>query len=217
MSRLNVNPTRMELNRLKKRLKTARRGHKMLKDKRDELMKKFIEVVKENVRLRESMEKHVMKAHSSFVIARAVMQGENVEEALMFPKNNIDLNVTEDNVMSVKVPVFEFESLSESENIYPYGLHSTSGELDGAVSNLTEAFPVLIELAEKEKTSQLLAKEIEKTRRRVNALEYVMIPQLEETIRYITMKLEENERGNITRLMKVKDMMIEEARQSYSK
>lgn len=216
MARLNVNPTRMELNRLKRRLKTARRGHKLLKDKRDELMKKFIEVVKENVRLREKMEGMVMEAHGSFVIARAVMQSENLEEALMFPKKQVDLNVSEENVMSVKVPVFDFEEVEDGDtNIYPYGLHSTSGELDGAVMNLTDAFPVLMSLAEKEKTSQLLAREIEKTRRRVNALEYVMIPQLEETIRYITMKLDENERGNITRLMKVKDMMLEEQRQAH--
>lgn len=216
MARINVNPTRMELNRLKKRLKTARRGHKLLKDKRDELMKKFIEIVKENIRLREDMETKVMDAHSSFVIARAVMQSENLEEALMFPKRKIDLQVSQENVMSVKVPVFEFEDVEEGDtNIYPYGLHSTSGELDGAVLNLTDAFPVLMALAEKEKTAQLLAREIEKTRRRVNALEYVMIPQLEETIRYITMKLEENERGNITRLMKVKDMMIEAQRMKH--
>ena len=206
----------MELNRLKKRLKTARRGHKLLKDKRDELMKKFIEIVRENIRLREEMEDKIMDAHSSFVIARAVMQSENLEEALMFPKKKVDLQVKQENVMSVRVPVFDFEKVEEGDtNIYPYGLHSTSGELDGGVHNLTDAFPVLMSLAEKEKTSQLLAREIEKTRRRVNALEYVMIPQLEETIRYITMKLDENERGNITRLMKVKDMMVEEQRQAH--
>lgn len=216
MARLNVNPTRMELNRLKKRLKTARRGHKLLKDKRDELMKKFIAVVKENIKLREKMESKVSDAHSSFVIARAVMQTENLEEALMFPKRKVELNVSEENIMSVRVPVFEYEDVEEGDtNIYPYGLHSTSGELDGAVLNLTEAFPVLIALAEKEKTAQLMAREIEKTRRRVNALEYVMIPQIEETIKYITMKLEENERGNITRLMKVKDMMVAEMRQKH--
>lgn len=218
MARLNVNPTRMELNRLKKRLKTARRGHKLLKDKRDELMKKFITIVKENIKLREEMESSITDAHSSFIIARAVMQTENLEEALMFPKKRISLGVNEVNVMSVKVPVFEHEEQPENDtNIYPYGLNSTSGELDGAVYNLTKAFPILIALAEKEKTAQLLAREIEKTRRRVNALEYVMIPQLEETIRYITMKLDENERGNITRLMKVKDMMLEEVRQKHNK
>ena len=179
-------------------------------------MKKFIEIVKENIRLRNEMEDKIMDAHSSFVIARAVMQAENLEEALMFPKKKVDLQVEQENVMSVRVPVFGFEKVEEGDtNIYPYGLHSTSGELDGAVHNLTDAFPVLMSLAEKGKTSQLLAREIEKTRRRVNALEYVMIPQLEETIRYITMKLDENERGNITRLMKVKDMMVEEQRQAH--
>ncbi len=211
MARLNVNPPWMELNTLKKRLKTARRGHKLLKDKRDELMKKFISIVKENVKLREKMESMVMDVHSSFIIARAVMRSENLDEALMMPKITVDLDVSEENIMSVRVPVFEYdEDSGKGANIYPYGLHSTSGELDGAVYSLTEAFPVLMNLAEKEKTAQLLAREIEKTRRRVNALEYVMIPQLEETIKYITMKLDENERGNITRLMKVKDMMVEE-------
>ena len=151
MARLNVNPTRMELNRLKKRLKTARRGHKLLKDKRDELMKKFIEIVKENIQLREEMESKIKDAHSSFVIARAVMQSANLEEALMFPKRKVDLLVVEENIMSVKVPVFNFEDVEEGDtNIYPYGLHSTSGELDGAVLNLTDAFPVLMSLAEKE-------------------------------------------------------------------
>lgn len=211
MARLNVNPTRMELNRLKKRLKTARRGHKLLKDKRDELMKKFIAIVKENKKLREKMESMVMDMHSSFVIARAVMRSENLDEALMVPRLSLDLGVSEDNIMSVRVPVFDYDrDRGKGADIYPYGLHSTSGELDGAVHSITEAFPVLMDLAEKEKTAQLLAREIEKTRRRVNALEYVMIPQLEETIKYITMKLDENERGNITRLMKVKDMMVEE-------
>lgn len=215
MARLNVNPTRMELNRLKKRLKTARRGHKLLKDKRDELMKKFIAIVRENKNLREKMESMVMDMHSSFVIARAVMRSENLDEALMVPRLSLDLDVSEDNIMSVRVPVFNYDrdrdrGKGKGANIYPYGLHSTSGELDGAVYSITEAFPVLMDLAEKEKTAQLLAREIEKTRRRVNALEYIMIPQLEETIKYITMKLDENERGNITRLMKVKDMMVEE-------
>jgi V/A-type H+-transporting ATPase subunit D len=213
MARLNVNPTRMELNRLKKRLKTARRGHKLLKDKRDELMKKFIAIVRENKNLREKMESMVMDMHSSFVIARAVMRSENLDEALMVPRLSLDLDVSEDNIMSVRVPVFNYDrdrDKGKGANIYPYGLHSTSGELDGAVYSITEAFPVLMDLAEKEKTAQLLAREIEKTRRRVNALEYIMIPQLEETIKYITMKLDENERGNITRLMKVKDMMVEE-------
>ena len=213
MARLNVNPTRMELNKLKKRIKVARRGHKLLKDKRDELMKKFIEIVKLNKKLREQMEEMLSGAHSSFIIARAVMSSEYLEEALMIPKKRIELTVDYDNIMSVKVPKFIFEEQeSDDSNIYPYGLNTTSGELDGAIYNLTEVLPIMLKLAEIEKTTQLLAREIEKTRRRVNALEYVMIPQLEETIKYISMKLEENDRGNTTRLMKVKDMMVEQQR-----
>ncbi|MFO7637200.1 MAG: V-type ATP synthase subunit D [Clostridia bacterium] len=213
MGRLNVNPTRMELNRLKKRLTVARRGHRLLKDKRDELMKRFIVIVNENKALREEMERLLMKSHENFIMARAIMPSENLEEALMVPKNQVVLQMGEQNIMSVRVPLFTCEEENASHsNIYPYGILSTSAQLDDSVYNLTMVFPVMLKLAEKEKTMQLIAKEIEKTRRRVNALEYIMIPQLNETIRYISMKLDENERGNITRLMKVKDMMIEEAR-----
>ncbi|MCK5811694.1 MAG: V-type ATP synthase subunit D [Clostridiales bacterium] len=213
MARLNVNPTRMELNKLKKRIKVARRGHKLLKDKRDELMKKFIIIVKENKTMREKMEEMIKKAHDSFIIARAIMPFENLEEALMIPKKSVQLNLGNENIMSVNVPKFLVDEVTTDDgNIYPYGLHSTSGELDGAIYNLTEVLPIMLKLAELEKTTQLMAREIEKTRRRVNALEYVMIPQLQETIKYITMKLDENERGNTTRLMKVKDMMLEQQR-----
>jgi len=213
MAVMRVNPTRMELTRLKKRLKVARRGHKLLKDKRDELMKKFLDLVRRNKELREKVEEMLMKVHSNFLIARAVMSTEVLEEALMFPKQSVSLEVSSRNIMSVDVPVLDFKTSSDDPaNIYPYGFASTSGELDGAISTLSEVLPYMLELAQMEKSAQLLAEEIEKTRRRVNALEYVMIPQLEETIKYITMKLDENERGNLTRLMKVKDMMIEQAR-----
>jgi V/A-type H+/Na+-transporting ATPase subunit D len=212
---LRVNPTRMELTRLKKRLKVARRGHKLLKDKRDELMKKFLELVRKNKELREKLEELLMKAHTNFLIARAVMSAEVLEEALMFPKQSVSLEVSTRNVMSVDVPVLNFHRESEDEsNIYPYGFATTSGELDGAIDALSEVLPFMLELAQVEKSAQLLALEIEKTRRRVNALEYVLIPQLVETIKYITMKLDENERGNLSRLMKVKDMMLEQARQA---
>lgn len=218
MAILRVNPTRMELTRLKKRLKVARRGHKLLKDKRDELMKKFLELVRRNKELREKVEEMLMKAHANFLIARAVMSSEILEEALMFPKQSVSLEVSTQNIMSVDVPVLDFKTASEDEsNIYPYGFATTSGELDGAISTLSEVLPYMLELAQMEKSAQLLAEEIEKTRRRVNALEYVLIPQLTETIKYITMKLDENERGNLTRLMKVKDMMIEQARQAIAK
>ena len=212
---LRVNPTRMELTRLKKRLAIARRGHKLLKDKQDELMKKFLDLVKRNKELREKVEGMLMKVHENFLIARAVMSSESLEGALMFPKQSISLDVSSQNVMSVSVPVFNYNLSSTYESdIYPYGFASTSGELDAAIGTLSEALPFMLELAQMEKSSQLLAQEIERTRRRVNALEYVLIPPLTETIKYITMKLEENERGNLVRLMKVKDMMIEEARKS---
>jgi V/A-type H+-transporting ATPase subunit D len=212
MARLNVNPTRMVLTNLKRRLKTAKRGHKLLKDKRDELMKKFLEIVRENRRERETVEKMLKDVNSRFVLARALMSDTHLEEALIYPKQKVTLKASSRNIMSVEVPVFEFSAEGQSgDDIYPYGFATTSGELDGAMSALQEVTPHLLRLAELEKTAQLLADEIEKTRRRVNALEYVMIPNLEETIKYIVMKLDENERGNLTRLMKVKDMMLEEA------
>jgi len=212
MAIMRVNPTRMELTRLKKRLQVARRGHKLLKDKLDELMKQFLDLVRKNKELREKVEEMLMKAHQDFLIARAVMSSEGLEAALMLPKQCISLDVSTQNIMSVEVPVLKFTTSSSDESdIYPYGFASTSGELDGAILTLSKVLPYMLELAQMEKSSQLLAQEIEKTRRRVNALEYVMIPQLTETIKYISMKLDENERGNITRLMKVKDMMLEQA------
>ena len=217
MALMRVNPTRMELTRLKKRLKVARRGHKLLKDKRDELMKKFLELVRKNKELREKVEEMLMTVHRNFLIARAVMSSESLEAALMFPKQSVSLEVSTKNVMSVDVPVLEYKTSSPDDtDIYPYGLAATSAELDGAIGTLSDVLPYILELAQMEKSAQLLAEEIEKTRRRVNALEYVMIPQLTETINNITMKLDENERGNLTRLMKVKDMMIEQARQAMN-
>ncbi|HNR05388.1 MAG: V-type ATP synthase subunit D [Clostridiaceae bacterium] len=209
MAKLNVNPTRMELTGLKGRLKTAKRGHKLLKDKQDELMKKFIDYVKRNMELRLDVEKELTAAFKNFLIARAVMSSEVLEEAIMYPTQKINLEMSTKNIMSVNSPVFNLvkEENKEASSIYPYGFAATSGELDGAIFSLQEVFDKLIELAQVEKTCQLMADEIEKTRRRVNALEYVMIPQLIETVKYITMKLDENERGSRVRLMKVKDMM----------
>lgn len=213
MARINVNPTRMELNNLKKRVVTARRGHKLLKDKRDELVKQFMNIVKENKKLREICERMLGEAQNDFMLSRASISDDIIEESLMYPKSRIRLDVQTRNIMGVKVPVItNIDDTEKDPNIYPYGILSTAAELDSALYNITEVLPYLIRLAEKEKTVQLMASEIERTRRRVNALEYVMIPQLEETIKYITMKLDENERGNTSRLMKVKDMMIKEVR-----
>lgn len=212
MERMNVNPTRMMLTSLKKRLKTAVRGHKLMKDKRDEMMKGFLALAKENGRLREEVEKHLEQVYKSFTVASSVMSKEVMEESLMYPKQGIRLETSSKNIMSVEVPVFKFHTTAEDpSNIFPYGYARTSGELDNAVTVLSDLLPMLLDLAAKEKETELLAAELEKTRRRVNALEYVMIPRLEMTIRYITMKLDENERGNQTRLMKVKDMMVKEA------
>ena len=202
----------MNLTALKKRLKTATRGHKLMKDKRDELMKEFLELARENGRLRQSVEEKLTGMYQNFSIASAVMSREVMEESLMIPKQGVVLDVGNKNIMSVNVPVFSFETTADDAgDIYPYGYASTSGELDNAITGLTDIFPLLLELAAKEKEVQLIAAELEKTRRRVNALEYVMIPQLQVTIKYIQMKLDENERGNQTRLMLVKDMMIAEA------
>ncbi len=212
MERLNVNPTRMMLTTLKKKLTTSIRGHKLLKDKRDELMKEFLELARQNKELRSRVEGELTRVYASFSIASAVMSEETLQEALMCPKQGVELGVSGKNIMSVDVPVFTFKTTADDpSSIYPYGFANTSGELDSAIEDMASAFPLMLELAAKEKEAQMLAAELEKTRRRVNALEYVKIPQLQLTIRYIRMKLDENERGNQTRLMKVKDMILEAA------
>ena len=210
MATAQVNPTRMELSKLKKRLATARRGHKLLKDKRDELMKIFLDAVRENKTLREQVEASVERLHASFTVAAAVTSREVLEESLIYPRNVGELEITYKNVMSVLVPQYEYRTKNDSSDLYSYGFAFTTGELDSAVGELSRALPEILKLAQTEKKCQMLADEIEKTRRRVNALEYIMIPQLETGIRTIKMKLDENERGNTTRLMKVKSMMVEQ-------
>ena len=211
MATTTVSATRMELTRLKGRLKTATRGHKLLKDKRDELMKQFLDVVRENREVRRRVEEGLKQAHGSFTVASALMSAEMLEQALLYPKQSVELGMTTKNIMSVNVPEYQFSTVGGSAgDIYPYGFATTSCELDGAVDALSSVFQDMLKLAQIEKTTQLLAEEIEKTRRRVNALEYVMIPQMEESIRYISMKLEENDRNTTTRLMKVKDSMLKE-------
>lgn len=209
MAKLNVNPTRMELTRLKKKLATSTRSHKLLKDKQDELMRQFINLVKYNNTLRAEVEGQLEGSLKDFVMARAVMSSEFLEEAVAYPKEHISVEVGEKNIMSVNVPVMNFKRQLEGDegSIYPYGFANTSSELDDAIAKLYGIIPKLLELAEVEKSCQLMADEIEKTRRRVNALEYMTIPQLQETIKYIRMKLDENERSATTRLMKVKSML----------
>ena len=211
MAKLNVNPTRMEMTRLKRQLKTATRGHKLLKDKLDELMKQFLEIVRENKRLREQAEAALESAYQNFIIARAVMSESTLAEALMIPQQSVAVKVKNRNIMSVNVPVFDFQKEEGSGDIYPYGTAFTSGELDSAMNSFSDAMEPLLRIAESEKTAQLLAQEIERTRRRVNALENVMIPNYQETIQFIAMKLAENERASTTRLMKVKDMVLKKS------
>lgn len=212
MAATQVNPTRMELTRLKKKLVTATKGHKLLKDKRDELMRQFLDLVRENMALRQKVEAGILSANKNFVIAKAGMSEQILNTALMSPKQEVYLEATKKNVMSVDIPVFKTRTrTADANDIYSYGFAFTSGDLDDAVKSLADILPDMLRLAEVEKSCQLMAAEIEKTRRRVNALEHVIIPETQENIKYITMKLDENERSTQIRLMKVKDMMLEEA------
>ena len=184
MASTQVTPTRMELTRLKKKLVTATRGHKLLKDKRDELMRQFLDLVRENMALREKVEAGIKTANKNFVIARAGMSGETLRTALMMPKQSVELRVGEKNVMSVDIPVFETKTrTADANDIYSYGFAFTSSDLDGAVKSLADILPDMLKLAETEKACQLMASEIEKTRRRVNALEHVINPETRENLR----------------------------------
>lgn len=212
MAGTQVNPTRMELTRLKKKLVTAVRGHKLLKDKRDELMRQFLDKVRENKALREEVETALVSANQNFMLARAGMPDEMLNTALLAPKQELTISAGTQNVMSVEIPDFDFKTRTPDQNdMYSYGFAFTTGDLDDAILSLSEVFPKMLKLAEVEKSCQLMAAEIEKTRRRVNALEHVMIPELQTNIKYITMKLDENERSTQIRLMNVKDMMLKEA------
>lgn len=212
MASKQITPTRMELTRLKKKLVTATRGHKLLKDKRDELMRQFLEKVRENKTLREQVEKGIKAANKNFLLARAGMQDQVLNTAMLAPKQRVSVEAGMENVMSVEIPTFDFKTRTPDQNdIFSYGFAFTSSDLDGAVQSLADIFPDMLKLAEIEKSCQLMAVEIEKTRRRVNALEHVMIPELQANIKYISMKLDENERSTQIRLMKVKDMVLKEA------
>lgn len=205
-------PTRMVLNQLKGRLKTARRGHKLLKDKRDELMRQFMDIIRKNMELRVRVDEGLTSAFSAQQVASSIMSPEMLEQALLYPRQSVDLKINYRNIMSVNVPEYTFKTKSnDPSEIYPYGFAQTSGELDDALEQLAKVFNDMLELAQIEKSMQLLAQEIEKTRRRVNALEYSTIPTLEENIKYITMKLEENENSTKVRLLKVKDMVLQKA------
>ena len=206
MALRHVNPTRMELTRLKKRLSTAKRGHKLLKDKQDEMVRQFMNFIRKNDELRIEVEtelKHIFKRYDS---AKLKMSHKGILEALMVPANDAKITVGSKTIMNIKTPMIDFDS---SDNIdLTYGFAFTPSELDNAVIRLSKLLPKLIELAQVEKTCDMLAFEIEKTRRRVNAIEFVMIPEMTEMIKYITMKLEDNERSNIIRLMKSKEIVL---------
>ncbi len=212
MAGTTVNPTRMELTRQKKKLATAVRGHKLLKDKRDELMRQFLDKVRENKALREKVEAGILDANKKFLLARAGMDDEYLNTALLAPKQEISLESGTANIMSVEIPQFKFKTRTPDPNdIYSYGFAYTTGDLDDAIKSLSNIFEDMLKLAEIEKSCQLMAAEIEKTRRRVNALEHVMIPEAKANIKYITMKLDENERSTQIRLMKVQEMMLKDA------
>ncbi len=212
MASSQIIPTRMELTRIKNKLAIARKGHKLLKDKRDELMRQFMIMVRENMDLRLKVEHGLKAANINFVIAKAGMDEQTLNAAFMSPKQEITLDAASRNVMSVNIPVFEMKTKSaDASDIYSYGFAFTSGDLDAAVGSLADVMNDMITLAEKEKACQLMAAEIERTRRRVNALEHVVIPEAENNIKYISMKLEETARDNTTRLIKVKDMVLEDA------
>ena len=212
MASSQIIPTRMELTRLKKKRVTAVRGHKLLKDKRDELMRQYLEMVRENMALRNKVEAAIHYANKNFVIAKACMSDATLNTALLAPKQEVNLIADTQDIMSVSIPTFEYRTRTQDESdVYSYGFAFTSSDLDGAVKSLADVLPDMIKLAQVEKSCQLMAIEIEKTRRRVNALEYVIIPETNQLIKYITMKLDENERGTQVRLMKVKDMMLKEA------
>lgn len=203
MVRLNVKPTRMELNNLKERLKTAERGHKLLKDKRDELMRRFISLIRENNLLRKEVESYLIDNLKSFAVAKSLKNSQMVEELFSIPSKEIELFVEKENIMSVTVPRMHMNITSQNENS-EYSYLSSNSEMDDVFDTMNSLIDKLLRLAEVEKTCQLMADEIEKTRRRVNGLEYSIIPNLSETIHYIELKLEEAERANLVRIMKVK-------------
>lgn len=211
MEDIMVNPTRMELTKQKKKLVSATKGHKLLKDKRDELLRQFMDLVKENMELRKKVEEGLKSANMEFAVAKAGMSKEVLNTALLASKKTLEVVEGVDNIMSVDIPTYTPKSDISGNDIYSYGYAFTAGDLDDAMYSLSLVFKDMLRLAEVEKSCQLMAAEIEKTRRRVNALEHVIIPNAQSNIKYINMKLDENERSTQTRLMKVKDMMLEQA------
>jgi V/A-type H+-transporting ATPase subunit D len=204
-----INPTRAELESLKKKLATARRGHKLLKDKRDGLMRKFLKLVKQTNVLRIEVERKILESNKNFSLARSLMTSASLKAALMVTKQEMTLNYSLANTLGVQIPKFTLNTRIDTKKpVHPYGYASTPYDLDLAIESLLEVSKDMIGLANSEKACQLMASEIEKTRRRVNAIEHVIIPQAESNIRFISMKLSENERSTQVRLIKVKDMIL---------
>lgn len=200
----NVNPTRMELLSLKKRVGLALRGHRLLSEKRDEISRQLVQIARDLKALRQQVERELLETTRRFMMARATMEPEHITAALEVPTKKFQLAIRFASIMSVNVPLLSKEIEGD---IICYGFSTTSGEMDIALRALERAFDSLIELAEKEKQCQLLANELQSTRRRVNVLEHVVIPETQETIKYINSKLGEAERDNISRLMKITDII----------
>jgi len=206
--KLNVNPTRMELLKLKRKIKTAERGHKLLKEKRDGLMKQFMAIIREAKSVREKIEQSLGDAFSRFLLATGDLPQQALHEALGWPSKKISLEAETKNVMSVHIPQFTY---TEEGDHFCYSLVSTPADIDDALETFSQTVKDMVQLAEIEHSARLLAVEIEKTRRRVNALEHVFIPQMQETIKYISAKLTEQERGALVTLMKVRDLIDAQA------
>lgn len=201
---LAINPTRMELLRLKKRLVLAQKGHKLLKDKQDELVRQFLSIIEDTKRLRIQVDDEIQSVYQSYSIAEGVVGGANIEGLFSLPGASTVLKSGMRPVMNLKVPVFEVDVTGDPFN---YGDAQSSVLVDRSVRLFGKLLTSLLKLAELEKSSIVLAEEIEKTRRRVNALEYILIPNISDTIKYITMKLSEMERSNLTRVMRVKEVI----------
>ncbi|GMA08848.1 V-type ATP synthase subunit D [Tetragenococcus halophilus subsp. flandriensis] len=207
MAKLDVQATRMEMSHLSDQLSTAKRGHKLLKDKQDELMRQFITLIRKNNKLRKEVEEEMVNAMKAFRLANASLNENFIEELFILPAADVSLEMAKKNIMSVSVPIMNFQYDEDFlEAPLEYGFLNSNAPLDKSIEGFTNVLPKLLELTEIEKSCQLLSDEIEKTRRRVNALEYMTIPELEETIYYIRMKLEEDERAGVTRMIKVKNM-----------
>ena len=204
MARVNVNPNRMELSRLKKRLAVAIRGHKLLKDKQDALIKAFLEKARAVKAAREKVESELVSCYQSFLMARAQTLPAMLGQALMISGSTCTLDVKTRNVMSVIVPEYE---VHQEGSTFNYGMATTPASLDVALEDFSRVIPSLLQLAADEKAVALMSTEIERTRRRVNALEHVMIPNYTETIKYISMKLDEQARSTTSQLMKVKEIV----------